>query len=92
MQETTTQSAVCQSCEMPLAKPEDFGREADGSASPDYCRHCYENGAFANPDETMEEAIESCIPYCREEFESGEAARKHFMESFPELKRWAKAS
>ncbi len=36
----------CQSCYMPVTKPEDFGTKADGSPSVDYCYHCYSNGAF----------------------------------------------
>jgi len=80
----------CQSCGMPLAKPEDFGKEADGNPSPDYCQYCYPNGAFANDGETMEEMIESCIPHCRDYYESDEAARADMTEKFPRLKRWAK--
>jgi hypothetical protein len=35
---------LCQSCHMPMTKPEDFGTEADGKPSCDCCRHCYING------------------------------------------------
>ncbi len=38
--------ALCQSCAMPMTKPEDFGAEKDGGLNRDYCRHCYENGAL----------------------------------------------
>ncbi|MCL2557504.1 MAG: zinc ribbon domain-containing protein [Treponema sp.] len=88
MQETMT---ICQSCSMPMTKPEDFGKEADGSASKDYCCHCYPKGAFNSPNETMEEMIETCIPFCREYYESDEAARADMTARFPKLKRWAKA-
>ena len=77
----------CQSCGMPLTKAEDFGTEADGSPSIDYCCHCYGNGAF-HREETMEEMIESCIPFCREHYESDEAARADMTAFFPTLKRW----
>jgi len=33
----------CQSCYMPMVKPEDFGTEKDGNSSLDYCCHCYED-------------------------------------------------
>jgi len=80
----------CQSCGMPMTKPGDFGKEADGGPCPDYCQYCYPNGAFTNDDETMEQMIESCIPHCREYYESDEAARADMMEKFPTMKRWSK--
>jgi len=80
----------CQSCGMPMTKPGDFGKEADGGPCPDYCQYCYPNGAFTNDDETMEQMIESCIPHCRDYYENDEAARADMMEKFPTMKRWAK--
>jgi len=77
----------CQSCAMPLTKPEDFGKETDGSVNHDYCCHCYEGGSLGG-DMTMEEMIEICIPFCRDHYESDEAARAHMMSFFPKLKRW----
>ena len=44
----------CQCCGMPLDAPEDRGREADGTLSRDYCRYCYQQGAFTAPEATME--------------------------------------
>ena len=32
----------CQSCGMPLVKPEDFGTAADGFRINDYCHFCFE--------------------------------------------------
>jgi hypothetical protein len=40
------QGPFCQSCAVPLNKPELFGTEADGSRSEKYCAYCYQNGAF----------------------------------------------
>jgi hypothetical protein len=42
MQETTSvqDAPICQSCEMPMTKPGDFGLDADGSKNGDYCCHC----------------------------------------------------
>jgi len=80
----------CQSCGMPMPKPNGFGKNASGSASFDYCQYCYPNGAFTNDDETMEEMIESCIPHCRDRYASDDAARADMMEKFPKMKRWAK--
>jgi len=79
----------CQSCAMPMMAATDFGSEADGSVSRDYCQYCYTNGSFA-ADETMEQMIESCVPFCREHYGSDEAARAAMQAVFPTLKRWAK--
>ena len=46
----------CQSCGMPLEKEADHGTEADGGLSPDYCRYCYQGGAFPEG-QTMEDII-----------------------------------
>jgi predicted transcriptional regulator YdeE len=50
----------CQSCAMPMTKQEDFGTEADGGTSRDYCGYCYKQGRFETAD-TMEQVIEDCI-------------------------------
>jgi hypothetical protein len=85
----------CQSCNMPMSNPEDFGKEADGSPSTDYCVHCYQNGDFTwKP--TFEEFVEGNYKFWREEGESENAeddakARARVMAVLPTLKRWAKA-
>ena len=40
---------VCQSCGMPLEKPDDFGTEANGFRINDYCHYCFQNGTFTEP-------------------------------------------
>jgi hypothetical protein len=80
----------CQSCAMPMIKQEDFGTETDGSASDDYCCHCYQNGAFTWGS-TLEEAVGGNIQFCRKEGDKGDdEARARIWEVFPKLKRWAK--
>ena len=55
---------LCQSCASPLSKPEDFGINADGSRSSDYCSACCESGSlYGGADMKMEEMIEICVPY-----------------------------
>jgi hypothetical protein len=49
---------ICQSCGMPMEKPEDFGTNADGSNNKDYCCFCFQNGDFTSPDLTMEQMID----------------------------------
>ena len=45
----------CQSCSMPVDGPELWGTEKDGSGNPVYCKYCYRDGSFINPDLTLEE-------------------------------------
>ncbi len=47
----------CQCCGMPLDAPEDMGSNADGSPNRDYCRWCYQRGAFTAPEATVEDMI-----------------------------------
>lgn len=84
------EKTYCQSCAMPMEKPEDFGTEGDGAKSGDYCQYCYANGAFTN-DATMEQMIETCIPFTVEAnvYPSAEEARTAMQAFFPKLKRWA---
>ncbi len=48
-------STVCQSCSMPLQKPEDYGTEAGGTRAEEFCTHCYQGGNFTAPDMTMDQ-------------------------------------
>ena len=82
----------CQSCGMPMTEENLFGKNADGSKNEDYCCYCYPNGAFENPNETMEEMIEACIPYMVEAgvCPDNDSARTLLTEFLPTLKRWKK--
>lgn len=90
--QSTNKMAFCQSCGMPLAADEDFGTEQNGAKSADYCRYCYENGAFTT-EETMEDMIESCLPHCSNNnpWPDEETARREMLAFFPTLKRWRNA-
>lgn len=80
----------CQSCGMPMGQTDElYGTEADGTKNHDYCKYCYENGAFtANC--TMEEMIDFCVQPLLENMpgmtEAG--AREMMQAQFPLLKRW----
>lgn len=88
------ETKYCQSCGMPLTK-EILGTNADGSLHEEYCKWCYDKGAFLQ-DCTMEEMIDFCVKfvdqvngvahtnYTKEEY------RALLQEQFPRLKRWAK--
>lgn len=85
----------CQSCGMPLQKPEDYGTNENGSLNHEYCCYCYQNGAFTS-DCTMDEMIEHCVGYL-DEFNKDNATQfskdqaiAEMKAYFPTLKRWAK--
>ena len=78
----------CQSDGAPMSMTE-YGTEADGSKSADYCKRCYDNGAFTNPNCTLEEMIESTAAMMVKNFGfSPEEAKKQCNEGIPTLKRW----
>jgi hypothetical protein len=80
----------CQSCGMPMGSTDElYGSETDGSKSADYCKYCYDNGAFTS-NSTMDEMIElSVAPMV--EYNPGmteQKAREMMQQFFPMLKRW----
>jgi len=84
---------LCQSCAGPLSKPEDFGTEADGSKSGDYCSACYENGSlYGGENMKMEEMIEICVPYAVKagKYKDENEAQIAMQGIFSGLKRWIK--
>jgi len=86
----------CQSCAMPLTKPEEFGTEACGAPSEDYCAYCYKEGKFEQfegKDMTMDDMIGFCAPYAAEQgiYPDAETARAAMLGFFPQMKRWAKS-
>lgn len=81
----------CQCCGMPLDAPQDRGTEADGGPSGDYCRYCYQNGAFTAPDATMDDMIAFNLKFNEEHghpFGPREEAERNMRGWFPTLKRW----
>ncbi|WP_312906483.1 zinc ribbon domain-containing protein [Tissierella praeacuta] len=80
----------CQSCGMPMEDASLYGTEKDGSKSQDYCAYCYEDGNFRKPSETMEEMIETCVPFMKENGMEEKEAREILNNCLPHLKRWKK--
>ena len=86
-------SPVCQSCGMPMKKPEDFGTEQNDEASIDYCCHCYKKGFFDGwaKSITLEEMIDFNVKFCLDNgiYKTLEESRKACEEFYPTLKRWS---
>jgi len=86
------QEKFCESCGMPMGETDEmYGTELNGSKSVDYCKSCYDNGAFTNPNSTLGEMIESVTAVMVKDFGfSLEDAKEQCNEGIPTLKRWAK--
>ncbi len=81
----------CQSCGMTLSEGL-FGTNADGTANREYCKYCYQKGAFT-ADKTFEQAVESNIRFLLEDgvCKTEQEAREMLTKEMRELKRWKKA-
>ena len=82
----------CQSCGRPLARDEQGGgTEADGSKSTQYCSHCYQNGQFTLPDQSVTQMTERVQGMMR----SRGVPEPQVLErtaGIPKLRRWQAAT
>jgi hypothetical protein len=77
----------CQSCGIPLDNPDLQGTEKDGSKSDSYCKYCYRNGAFTNPNITLKEMTSSVITQM-EKLNLDSKTIDMAVNALPNLKRW----
>lgn len=78
----------CQSCGMRLSEGF-FGTETDGSFSSEYCKFCYAQGVFTNPNMTVEEMIASSVDNMVNQVKlPKEQAEQLANDVIPHLKRW----
>ncbi|HMS40410.1 MAG TPA: zinc ribbon domain-containing protein [Pyrinomonadaceae bacterium] len=82
----------CQSCGMPIAEEfGNFGTNADGTNTKDYCSFCFSNGYFTNPNQTMEEMIASSVENMAQDLQMPLEQATNLANSFiPTLGRWQK--
>ncbi len=85
---TQPQGPFCQSCGMPMMKPEDFATNADGSKNEEYCNYCFQKGNFTWPNATLNQMIEKIVSMHGQMGTTEEEARKMANENLPKLKRW----
>lgn len=80
--------SYCQSCGMMFTAPGQFGHEADGSETKDFCRWCYDNGAYTYETD-MDSMIEECAPRMSEAMGWTLDESVSLLGSIlPNLKRW----
>jgi hypothetical protein len=80
----------CQSCGMPLSKDKGGGgTEADGRKTGEYCSNCYRDGAFTEPDITLEQMQDKVTKMMKEAMHLPGFMAKHFIKTMPKLRRWS---
>ena len=78
----------CQSCGMMFTAPDQHGHEADGTEVEDFCRWCYDDGAYTY-ETTMEAMIEDCAPRMAEAMDwTVDESASLLGAVLPTLKRW----
>lgn len=88
-QENQQHEDHCQSCGMPLPSRDMLGTENNGEKSKEYCMYCYEDGAFKQPDLTMNDMVEVCVPFMVQEGMAEQTARDIMRSQLPHLQRWS---
>ena len=79
---------ICQSCGMPLNKEENWGTNENNSKTKEYCKFCFLDGKFTNPDLTMEKVIEKSVELSTKLWMPEDKAREIANNTIPKLKRW----
>ncbi len=74
---------------MPIDDAGMRGTEKDGSVSQEYCKYCYVNGVFTEPDMTIDE-MNDLVKTQMERRAIPAHAIQLALESLPYLKRWRK--
>lgn len=78
----------CQSCSMPLSKDKNGGgTEANGDKSTLYCSYCYQNGAFTDPDITLD-AMKRKLEIVMKRMKTNPLIIKKVLWGLPRLQRW----
>jgi len=89
MYSETSKGPFCQSRGMTMRKAGDFGTGRDGVRVNDYCRFCYVDGAFTEPDLTVEGMIDHCVDFnVKQTWNSEMDAQAVMRRVIPRLKRW----
>ncbi len=84
------EETYCQSCGMLLGRDSSlYGTNEDGSRNIEYCKYCYNEGAFTS-DLTLSEMVDICVPQMLSENQGmkEDEARKLLRKLLPTLKRW----
>lgn len=72
---------------MPIDNAADRGTEKNGDNSTEYCKYCYQDGAFVNPGMSLQN-MQELITKKMQELHLPVAISQKSMELLPHLKRW----
>jgi hypothetical protein len=72
---------------MPIDASELKGTERDGTKSNEYCKYCYQNGAFTDANITMD-GMKTLVKEKMEERHIDKNIIQLSMNTIPNLKRW----
>lgn len=90
-QQTSCHGPICQSCGMPLSDETLIGTNTDGSKNNEFCIHCYVNGAYTNPNITIDQMTEKVIGALIDKNIMDDTTARTMVPSWlPQLKRWKK--
>jgi len=79
----------CQSCGMPLERPEDFGTSKEGFRVNDYCAFCFAKGAFTRPELTRAQVLSEIGRILAAKLDLAETEAKAAADRVAgDLKRW----
>lgn len=79
----------CQSCGILFTHPDQYGTNKDGSENSEYCKYCFQNGLFTQPNMTLDQMIENSTSYLVNGLKMNESkARSLSQIIIPQLKRW----
>jgi hypothetical protein len=81
---------VCQSCGYSMRRPDDFGSEADGTASDTYCSTCYAEGSFRHEASSSDEFISLAVQdIAKTRKQAVGKMRLTLRKELPKLARWS---
>ena len=87
-QHNQVNGVLCQSCGAGLRHAADFGTDAEGTRVAEYCRRCFRDGRFTEPDLTFEELVDRTghrVPGGDGPFPATERPHVHVLQA---LDRW----
>lgn len=77
----------CQSCSMPIDNLFDRGTEANGRYSREYCKFCYQNGVFTEPDMSFDH-MKHVVEHQLQLMHAPKEVIQKALDALPALKRW----
>ena len=77
----------CQSCGMPLNSDKLKGTENNGIKSNDYCKYCYANSGFKNPEMNLDD-MKNAVRMYMEKRKLPSYMIQKAVNILPALKRW----